>query len=124
MNEPDYVPINEEINPLLVWVAYMPGEGGKKNYLSDGKGHIRIFKTEDAAQKHLEDHFPPEVLLNVVVHSVQGTIAVPVDDVATASMVYEVTQTPVPIHTFAAPTAPTATEQLESLLKRRKNKRK
>ena len=124
MNEPDNVPINKEINPLLVWIAYMPGEGDKKNYLSDGKGHIRIFKTEDAAKEHLEDHLPPEVLLNVVVHSVQGTIVVPVDDVATTSIGYEVTQTPAPIHTLAAPTVPTTTEQLESLLKRRRNKRK
>ena len=110
-----------EPNPLLLWVAYIPGVDVEKKYLSDGDGHLRIFKTEVAANEWLDTlSMTAEFRASIVVHSIQGQIAVPVEDTAGLSIGYEVNQTPAPIHTFAAPTVPTASEQIESLLKRRK----
>jgi hypothetical protein len=90
MNNPPNSPINlnpeEGKSPLQLWVAYVPGEGDKKNYLSNGKQGkdkgIRLFKSERAAWDHLKELFETGKMtewayLNVVVHSIDGKIAMP-----------------------------------------------
>lgn len=73
-------------SPIELWVAYVPGEGDKKNYLSNGKEGkekgIRLFKSERAAWDHLKELFAKGKMtewayLNVVVHPIEGKIAVP-----------------------------------------------
>lgn len=80
MTEPQQIPTPEE-NPLLFWVAYLPNEDGTKfNYLSDGKHNLRVFRSEAAIRQFLESNMPPAFYERVVVHSVQGQIAVPFDN--------------------------------------------
>lgn len=78
MEEPKIQP--EEENPLLFWVAYLPAANGKCNYLSDGKGNLRVFRTEQGMRDYLEPLMPADIYATVVVHSVQGTIIVPYDN--------------------------------------------
>ena len=115
-------PQESESNPLELWVSYIPGEGDKKNYLSDGKGHLRIFKSEAALREWLEPQLPPEVYEMVVVHPVQGQIAVPEDasprrraSLMTPLDLFKIT----PISTLARDGSPTAQDLLESYKKRR-----
>lgn len=119
-------PDPEDSNPLEFWVAYIPGEGEKKNYLSDGKGNLRIFRSKGALQDWLKPQLRPEVYEMVVVHSVQGQIALP-DDGTFGKIPYPVDmRTPgwKPITTLAPPTVPTAQELLESFAKRRRRRRR
>lgn len=123
-------------NPLQFWVAYMPGEGEKKNYLSDGKGNLRMFKTEQAMRDYLKPQLPPEAYEKVVVHSLQGMIALP-DDGTLGAPPPALRRIPKimpivplnmqsfgkPISTLAQPTVPTAQEQLENLVKRKRRRR-
>lgn len=128
-------PAHEERNPLEFWVAYIPGEGDKKNYLSDGKGHIRVFKTEQAINDYLCDNLRPEVLEMVVVHPIQGQIAVPEDETPPAApkiiTLDQITSLPsifpeinmdlssvASITTLAPPSFPTAMELLDNYKKR------
>ncbi len=133
-------PTPEERNPLEFFVAYIPAEDGKKNYLSDGKGHIRVFKTQKAINDYLTANLRPEVLKMVVVHPVQGQIAVP-DELPepTTPKVLTLDQaqnTPnifpeltvdlskvASISTLAPPTFPTAMELLDNYKKRKKRSR-
>lgn len=122
-------------NPLQFWVAYIPGEGEKKNYLSDGKGNLRMFKSEQVLREWLKPQLRPEVYEMVVVHSVQGRIALPDDGTLGAPppqkrripkimpIVPLDMQTLRPIMTMAPNTVPTAQEQLDSLVKRRRRRR-
>jgi hypothetical protein len=114
----------EEANPLLVWVAYTEGEGSKRNYLSNGKGGLRVFKSEDKLNDYLKETFDEAMRAKIKTHSIQGKIAIPIDDYVFASTDYTETIMPAPIHTLAVPTAPTATEQLDMILKRRRIRRK
>lgn len=122
-------------NPLLFWVAYIPGEGEKRNYLSDGKGHLRMFKKKKALRDYLKPQLSPEVYEMVVMHQVQGKIALPDDGTLGAPLP---TQRRIPkimpiipldikniqtIRTFAPHTVPTAQEQLDSLVKRKRRRR-
>lgn len=133
-------PIPEERNPLEFFVAYLPAEDGKKNYLSDGKGHIRVFKTQKAINDYLVANLRPEVLEMVVVHPVQGQIAVPDEGLQPTTpkvLTLDMAQnTPnifpdVPvdlskvtsISTLAPPTLPTAMELLDNYKKKRKRSR-
>lgn len=122
-------PDPEGDNPLQFWVAYIPGEGEKKNYLSDGKGNLRMFKSESVFREWLRPQLRPEVYEMVVVHSVQGQIVLP-DDGTLEDRIQSIPEsTPLymqslnPITTMAQPTAPTAQEQLDSLIKRRRRRR-
>lgn len=133
-------PTPEERNPLEFFVAYIPAEDGKKNYLSDGKGHIRVFKTQKAINDYLTANLRPKVLEMVVVHPVQGQIAVP-DELPepTTPKVLTLDQaqnTPnifpeltvdlskvASISTLAPPTFPTAMELLDNYKKRKKRSR-
>ena len=119
-------------NPLQFWVAYIPGEGEKKNYLSDGKGNLRVFKNESALREYLKPQLSPEVYEMVVVHQVQGQIALPDEGTFSTSLLtpkYVSDVLPLdmrnlkPITTMALPTVPTAQEQLDSLVKRRRRRR-
>jgi hypothetical protein len=117
----------QDSNPNLLefWVAYLP-DGDKKNYLSDGKGHLRVYKTEGAIHDYLKVNLSPEIYAMIVVHSVQGTIVVPEDGVQQLQLTapYLPNSKPIPISTLAPLTVPTASEQLANLLKRRKIRRR
>ncbi len=127
-------------NPLRFWVAYIPGEGEKKNYLSDGQGHLRVFKSEEALRTWLKPQLRQEVYEMVVVHPVQGKIAVPDDGTPGKTQqparklprwspggfpldMRGLKPMPMPITTLAPPTAPTAQELLDNHLKRRRRRR-
>jgi len=140
MDQPQPIQSNpdpEVDNPLQFWVAYIPGEGEKKNYLSDGKGNLRIFKSEAALREWLKPQLREEVYEMVVVHQVQGQIALP-DDGTLGTSLPQKRRIPKimpilpldmrtfgkPITTLAQPTVPTAQEQLDSLVKRKKHRRR
>ena len=108
-------------NPLLLWVAYLPGEGNDKHYLSNGKGGVRVFKTEDAILKHLRENLTPDVFERVVVHTVQGEIVVALEEGTQAppDVIIPVQIPPVSIGTLARDSAPTATEIMKDYLLRR-----
>lgn len=122
-------------NPLQFWVAYIPGEGEKKNYLSDGQGHLRIFKSEIALREYLKPQLRTEVYEMIVVHEVQGQIALPDDGTfgtppPAPHRIPEIM--PIipldmrnlkPIMTMAPNTVPTVQEQLDSLVKRKRRRR-
>ena len=116
---------SQEPNPLEFWVAYLQ-DGNKKNYLSDGKGHLRVYKTEGSLREYLKANLSLETYAMIVVHSVQGTIAVPEDGVVQLQLTapYIPNSKPIPISTLAPLTMPTASEQLENLQKRKKIRRR
>lgn len=128
-------PDPDDDNPLQFWVAYIPGEGEKKNYLSDGKGNLRMFKSESVLREWLKPQLRPEVYEMVVVHSVQGQIALPDDGTLGAPppqkrripkimpIVPVDIQNSKPITTMARFTVPTVQEQLDNLVKRRRRRR-
>ena len=127
MNSPE----KEEDNPLMFWVAYLPGEEDKKNYLSDGSGNLRIFKSEILIREYLDNNIKtlmsPDMYDSIVVHSVQGEIVVPDEGgvVTTPAMEYVPVSAPLIVSTLATQTAPpNATEMLDSLLKRRNHRRR
>ena len=99
-----------ENNELIFWVAYLP-EGDKKKYLSDGQGHLRVFKTEEATREHIKPLLSEEDYTRVMVHEIEGRITVPMDEVKPDE--------PVIIHTLAPATMPTAMEMLASYKKRK-----
>jgi hypothetical protein len=118
-------------NPLQFWVAYIPGQGGKKNYLSDGKGNLRIFKSESALREYLRPQLRPEVYEMVVVHPVQGKIALPDDGTfgtppRPPRRIPEIIPLDMrnlkPITTLAPPTVPTAQELLDNHVRRRQRR--
>lgn len=75
-----------EKNPLEFWACYLPGLGDEKYYLSNGKQGkqkgIRLFKTRKAASDFLLDEMTAgrlrrEIYEKIVIHSVEGLIALP-----------------------------------------------
>ena len=124
-------------NPLEFWVAYIPGEGEKKNYLSDGKGNLRVFKSESALREYLKPQLRPEVYEMVVVHPLQGKIALP-DDGTIHTNPQRINRLPrwspgdvpfdmrnlKPITTLVQPTVPTAQELLADYQRRQKKRRR
>lgn len=75
-------------SPLIFWVAYVPGEGEKRNYLGNGKEGkdkgIRLFKSERGAKDHLKELYELGKMTqwafdNVVVHPIDGKIAMPAE---------------------------------------------
>jgi len=121
-------PQESESNPLEFWAAYIPDEGEKRNYLSDGKGHLRIFKSESALREWLKPQLSPEVYEMVVVHPIQGTIAIPEQDAPPQRRTSLMTPLDLskitPISTLARDGLPTAQDLLESYKKRRLRRRK
>lgn len=124
-------------NPLQFWVAYIPGESEKKNYLSDGKGNLRVFKSEDALREYLKPQLRPEVYEMVVVHQVQGKIALPDDGTLGTPpptprhipkimpiVPLDMRTLGKPIMTMAPHTVPTAQEQLDYYAKKRQRRRR
>lgn len=123
-------------NPLQFWVAYIPGKGDKKNYLSDGKGHLRMFKSEKALREYLQPQLRPEVYEMVVVHQVQGKIALPDDGTLPVPpptprrlpkimpiVPLNMQGFSKPITTMAPNTVPTVQELLDNLVKRKRRRR-
>jgi len=107
----------KEANPLVFWVAYMPN-GKKKNYLSDGKGHLRLYKTEEALRAYLVDALAPEACVRVVVHSIQGQIAIPEEPAKPPVLIEGSALRPV-ITTLAHPAPPSAQELLKNYIERK-----
>ncbi len=112
-----------ETNPLLFWVAYLPGEGEKKKYLSNGHGGLRLFKSEIAIHEYLTGNLTPEVLERIVVHSIQGMIAVPQEEEIGIGGTLKTDEALKPIGTLAVDGAPTAHEVLTDYIKRNKRRR-
>lgn len=124
-NQQPIIDETEEVtNPLLFWVAYMPGEGNEKKYLSDGKGNLRIYKTEGKMRKYLEENLPQSDYEKVVVHSVQGQIVLPEDETALQQAPAPTATSPLrlPINTLAADMVPTAMDLLRNYKPRRRKK--
>jgi hypothetical protein len=103
----------------------------------DGKGNIRIFKSESVLREWLKPQLRTEVYEMVIVHPVQGKIALP-DDGTFGKLPQPVRKLPrwspgdvpldmrnlKPITTLAPSAAPTAQEQLNGLIKRRSRRRR
>lgn len=134
---------SDETNPLLFWVAYVPmpqADGSeKKNYLSDGKGNLRMYKSEEKMREYLIENTSPEFYKNIVVHSVQGQIVVPLHENELPKFFSSQKGiAPIPVimpeleignlqplqhlHPDVAP--PTALEQLNELTKRKRKRRR
>ena len=96
---------------LVFWVAYQPN-GELKNYLGDGQGHIRLFKSEQALRDFITPLLTPEELAKTIIHPVNGNFVVPEPE----------EKKPLPIHTLALQTMPTAMELLNNYKKRRRSK--
>lgn len=94
---------------LTFWVAYQM-DGKQRKYLSDGKGHLRVFKSEEAINKYLEP-LTPEEREKVTVHFVQGKFAIPEPQPSQ--------QTIQPITSLAAPHLPPLAAELLDNYKRR-----
>lgn len=127
-NLPPQLPpsLEDENNPLVTYVAYLPGPDGKLNYFGNGEGKHRTWKTRGAAEKFLEPLLDPEVYANVVIHPIQLKIAVPMppEDARPPKIKAGIPEMLgniplVPIQTLAEPSFPTAQELLEDHLKRR-----
>jgi len=101
------------MNHLEFWVAYQQN-GKKRNYLSDGKGHLRVFKSEAALRAYLKPLLTPEQMARTVIHSVGGQIAIP-----------EPTKQPVQvISSMMPPTMPSAMELLNNYKSRKRARKK
>lgn len=133
MNTPEPMPSPDPDgdNALQFWVAYIPGKGAKKNYLSDGKGNLRVFKSEQVLRDWLKPQLRQEVYEMVVVHSVQGQIALPDDgtfgllrpELLGLGRIPSDVGNLKPIITMAPFTVPSTQELLESVLKRKRRRR-
>lgn len=66
-----------------LYAAYLPfiDEDGteKKNYLTNGEGGIRLFKTEEAFREWLEPQMQPENYARVVIHPIEAKLALPAE---------------------------------------------
>lgn len=103
-----------------LWAAYLPGEGDTKNYMGDGKGNIRMFKTEQAMREYLEPLLLPETYSRVVVHPVDVTIVVPEPEGEPVIQPHISLGRLDPITTLAPYTIPTAQELLKNIQRRKK----
>lgn len=105
--------MDEETNPLEFFVAYQPGPDGKCFYLGDGKGNIRLFKTQAGLDTFLDENVSPENRDKIVTHPIQGLIALPEADTKAGALV--------PIKTLAPNAIPNATQLMNNYLRRRRN---
>ena len=97
---------------LRFFVAYQKGVDNKYNYLGDGQGNIRLFKTQAAIDKFLDDNLPADIRAGVFTHPVNGNFVVPEPE----------EPKPITIRTLAPQTTPTAMELLENYKKRKRSK--
>lgn len=131
----EQAPIGPEENPLLFWAAYMDGTDGKKHYLGNGKGGVRLFKLkdgEDGIEAFLDKVVSAKHRANVHVHQVQGNIVVPVDDpdieparpkLSRLPHLFE--GLPIPISTtYPNSSPPNALDLMHDIEQRQKRKRK
>jgi hypothetical protein len=79
--QPNEQPPREVITHL--YAAYLPfiAEDGsdKKNYLTNGEGGLRLFKTEQAFREWLEPQMQPENYAKVVIHPIEAKLALPAE---------------------------------------------
>jgi hypothetical protein len=124
MDNKNAVPINADAQPkeldLIFWVAYRKA-GEKKHYLGNGKGTIRLFKSEEALREYLQPLLSPADYENVVVHSIVGQLALPETDEPKTETKPALNFTP--ISTLAAPTRPTSLELMQDYIKRHKGRK-
>ena len=97
-------------DPLTLWLAYQNGADGLKHYLGDGKGNIRLFKTETALREYLIPLLTPEQMEITVIHHVGVMFAVPEME--------QQEQIIMPISSLAPHTLPTAIELLNNYRRR------
>lgn len=104
-----------EQSELVFWVCYKKDEAGKCNYLGDGKGHIKLFKTEQAIKDFVG--YPDmtieeiEKIKEICIHSIKGLFAVPEPEIKQEQIKLLTPQTPLP---------PSASEVLANWKKKRK----
>jgi len=63
-------------NPLEFYTAYLPN-GNLKNYLSNGKGGVRLVKDRAKLEEWLKAKLSPEDFARVVIHAVAANFVVP-----------------------------------------------
>jgi len=98
-----------EQNELTFWVCYRIDEAGKYNYLGDGKGHIRLFKSEEALSKFLDENKVDKE--NVFTHAIKGLFAVPEPEIKPEA---------IKLYSPKVALPPSAQEQLAEWKKKRK----
>jgi len=127
-------------SPFEFWAAYIPGKGKQKHYLGNGKAGkakgIRLFKSEEAAWSFLKEQLEQGRLSQkaydqIVVHSVEGKLALPAQDPVPSPLVLHSNQRILkspdhlqPITTLHKPSVPTPVELLDDYLRRRKRRRR
>lgn len=134
-------------DPFLFWIAGLPGEGEKINYMSNGAGKLRMFRTVDGMLIYLRElrddgKIRQEVYEMIIVHSVVGKIAVPDDGNAPdpdqvqpiipprlpnliPRLLADIDLTKIhPIETLARDGAPTAQDALEEEMQRQAKRRR
>lgn len=81
---PDDMPRPEESKPAPqteLYAAYVPftDEDGKdmRKYMTDGDGHLRLWKSEQAARDWIEPRCNPEFYKTVMVHPIETKLALP-----------------------------------------------
>lgn len=127
-----------EQNPLLFYAAYLPGPGKERRYMSNGKTGkakgLRLWKTEEAAQRFFKDQFDQgrisrEAFEQVVIHPVDGKIAIPEETPIKKynlprRLPWSAPDHLKPITTLHKPSVPTAVELLEDYQRRKKRRRR
>lgn len=138
---PDDVGLNPaDKSPLEFYAAYIPGDGKQRHYLGNGKKGkqkgIRLFKSEEAAQNYIKGLYdrgeiPLEAYKRIVIHPVEGKLAVPADLQPNRIPFRNKLNLKSPDHlkpitTLHPPSVPTVVELLEqyNLRKRRPRRRK
>lgn len=95
-------------NPVQLYAAYKRA-GTQYNYLGDGKGGIRLFKSEQAIRDYLAATMTPEqIAAEVTIHPVDWKIALP-EEMLKADA-------PIPIMSLASDLPPTAQEILQNIV--------
>jgi len=106
---------------FVLYVAYVNGEDEKKHYLGDGKGNVRIFKTETLLREHIRPLLSPDKYESVIIHPVICKLAIPEQGNPTGTIVSD-SGGLLPISTLSKLKEPTANELLANYIQRRKRK--
>lgn len=139
MNDDPLVTITDpetEKNILEFWVAYLEGPEGKKHYLNNTDGDdvegkekgLRLFKTKGAVETYLDELLEAGRISDVaraaiVIHPLQGMIALPDEVHQMQPPIHLPRAEQIPIRTLAPNTVPTASEQLNTLIKKRRRRK-
>jgi hypothetical protein len=118
----------ERKGPLTeLFVAYLPtvGEDGseKCNYLTNGEGGIRVFKSRQACSDWLEPQMSPEKFAAVVIHPIEAQLALPAELEPRPDLLSKIKQPDhlMPLMTFDSLGVPNALELLHNYQQRKLN---